>query len=193
MFYYIVFGLGLCNPSILYSQIKDEIIFFKEEKGEIFTIPYGEKVGEIFNILPMLVRDEHNGWVKVSITGWVKKDNLNFKENVLRVISFEKEFVPENPVKGIGTEKIEFTVYVKNYSNETITSWDGILTIHNVIREPMFRVRLKNKELNIAPKDTYKLKIGLLPEQFNDERTYLYLKTKQFLNLELKIIKYEIQ
>lgn len=199
LFYYIAFGLGLCslytNPLILYSQTKDEIIFLKEEKGEIFITPYGEKAGEVFNILPLLIRDEHNDWVKVRATFWVRKDSLNFEENVLRVTSFEKYFLPKNFAKGIVTEKVEFIVYVKNYSNKTIISWDGILTIESAIRKPMFSVRLKNKKLNIEPKDTYKFKIGLMPEQFNGEGVYFYLKTskKESLNLELKIIKYETQ
>jgi len=168
--------------------IEGEVYFLKVSEAPLYGSPGGEKAGMVLQEAPLRVRGEYEGWVNVKVNLWVEKEHLAVeRKSSLRLLSYDRKTTRE--------EDIDITLTLKNYGQEKITMWDGLLTLRNVIEEPLFRVRLKNENVSISPGDEYEITARLSKEQVRDPEVFDYLRnfSKDLIIPDLQIIRVETQ
>lgn len=179
----------------MYSQTIGEIYFPRKEDTAVYEYP--SRSGKLCDIYPhtvLRVTRERNEWVRVNITGWVKKSDLRLKEDILEIKSVEKSLLPADPAQGHISEKIQFKIKTENISKNPIQSWAGQLIIKNIIEEPLFSVRLRSDNLNVSSGEESSLDLVLQEAQFENRNNYEHIKRakEESLNFDLKIfdVKY---
>jgi hypothetical protein len=79
----------MIGDNILYAKGINQNVFIKAEKGILRQSPEGGRIGEILQSTKVKVIDEQEGWVKIEVTGWIRKTAIT--KDIEEIIKCSRE------------------------------------------------------------------------------------------------------
>jgi hypothetical protein len=142
------------------ARTKDRII-------ELRGWPGGPALGKIYPKVPLRKSDKERGeWVRVRLSGWVKKADLTGASEASTKLSPKAAITPTPvaPVELVGFEIREakrdilgqpnaviFDLKVKNISGSKVAGWKGILVIQDQQGKVLARTLATHDNANLEP------------------------------------------
>ncbi len=175
-----------------------DTVYLEKEKENIYISPNGKKIGEVKNSAPLEILEETPEWLKINITGWIRKASVNLKEksvSVLELVSFQKEKVAGNYdlILHQLNRQIKLKMYYRNNGEKTITEWAGLLTVKNVAGRVIFKMNISNRSLNFVPEETQELIMYIAEKQFKNKEVFDYFESTDAKNLKLELTEIAIE
>ncbi|MCC6219624.1 MAG: hypothetical protein IT291_00100 [Deltaproteobacteria bacterium] len=160
-----IFTVVVFTCSLAFAE-DTKVHYYVQTPGQrVLSSPNGEELAIANQRTPVEILEEKDGWVKVSITGWMRDASL--ASNLSAPMPSDKPLQPVEHLRIVGFDvkhisrkesgnpsKVILTIQIKNLQKTTIGKWDAILIVQDASGNLLFRTRITPEKTRMTAGET---------------------------------------